>query len=240
MKKIYTNNNETKMSIFEHLEELRQRLFIVLILFLVTTSIFIINIKSISYILQQPALGIKFLQLAPGEYIFVSIKIAIYSGIIFSSPFAIYQIIMFILPGLTKKEASYIIPTLITSICLFFIGVIFSYKILIPAALIFLINYGSDIVEPIWSFEEYFNFILLLSFSTGIIFQIPIIQIFLGIFNILSSNSMLKYWKYIIFISTIIGAILTPSTDPITQIIMSSVILILYISGIIILKTLKK
>nr|YP_009295313.1 sec-independent protein translocase-like protein [Dasya binghamiae]AOH77325.1 sec-independent protein translocase-like protein [Dasya binghamiae] len=240
MKNIYSNNDQNYMSIIEHLEELRQRLFIVLIIFLVTTTICVINIKTISFMLEQPALGIKFLQLAPGEYIFVSMKIAIYTGIIFSSPFAVYQIILFILPGLTSKEALYIIPTLIISILLFFAGIIFSYKILIPAALSFLITYGSEIVEPIWSFEEYFNFILLLSFSTGIIFQIPIIQVLLGLFNVLSSNQMLQYWKYIIFISTIIGAILTPSTDPITQLFMSSAISILYITGILILKTLKK
>lgn len=240
MRKIYIQDNPQNMSILEHLEELRERFFMVLIIFCTITTLCLINIKNISFILQEPALGIKFLQLAPGEYIFVSIKMSIYAGIVFSSPFAIYQIILFILPGLTNKEASYLIPTLITSIFLFFLGIIFSYKILIPAALNFLINYGSDIVEPIWSFEEYFNFILLLSFSTGLAFQIPVIQLLLGFFNILSSNNMLEYWKYIIFISTIIGAVLTPSTDPITQIFMSLAILALYFTGILILKTLKR
>jgi len=190
--------------------------------------------------LEQPASGIKFLQLAPGEYIFVSIKIAIYTAFIFSSPFIIYQIIKFILPGLTTKEALYIIPTLIASIILFFIGITFAYTILIPAALHFLINYGSDIVEPFWSFDEYFNFILILLFSTGLAFQIPIIQIILGLLNILSSQYMLEYWKYIVFLSTILSAIITPSTDPITQIFMVLAILSLYFSGILILKTLNK
>nr|QCI06893.1 Sec-independent protein translocase component TatC [Halydictyon mirabile] len=232
--------NHHNMSMMEHLGELRQRILFVLITFSIITSICLIYIKDISYWLKEPAIGIKFLQLAPGEYIFVSIKIALYIGIIGTSPFAIYHIIFFILPGLTKKEARYIIPTLISSIFLFFIGILFSYIVLIPEALNFLTSYGSDIVEPIWSFEEYFNFILLLSFSTGIAFQIPIIQILLGIFNFISSNKMLKYWKYIIFISTIIGAIITPSTDPITQIFMSLAILILYFSGIVILKVLNK
>nr|YP_009332699.1 sec-independent protein translocase-like protein [Membranoptera weeksiae]AHZ94713.1 sec-independent protein translocase-like protein [Membranoptera weeksiae] len=240
MRKIYIQDNPKSMSILEHLEELRKRFFIVLIIFCIITALCLINIKNISFILQEPALGIKFLQLAPGEYIFVSIKMSIYAGIVFSSPFAIYQIILFILPGLTNKEAKYLIPILITSICLFFLGIMFSYIILIPAALNFLINYGSDIVEPIWSFEEYFNFILLLSFSTGLAFQIPVIQLLLGFFNILSSNNMLQYWKYIIFISTIIGAVITPSTDPITQIFMSLAILALYFGGILILKTLKR
>lgn len=228
------------MSIVEHLEELRGRLFIACSIFCIITIVCLVYIKNISYIVQRPALGIKFLQLAPGEYLFVSIKIALYAGFIFSIPFIIYQIVLFILPGLTHQEILYIIPILIASIILFFTGIFFSYIIIIPAALNFLINYGSDIIEPIWSFEEYFNFIFLLSLSSGIAFQVPIIQILLGIFNIISSNKMLKYWKYIIFICTIAGAIITPSTDPITQIIMTLALLILYISGIFILKLLNK
>nr|YP_010196989.1 Sec-independent protein translocase component TatC [Crassiphycus corneus]UAD84793.1 Sec-independent protein translocase component TatC [Crassiphycus corneus] len=234
-----TNPNK-EMSIFEHLEELRQRIFIASIAFFMITMTCFAYMKNIAYILQQPAIGIKFLQLAPGEYFFTSVKVALYTGFLLSSPFIIYQITLFILPGLTKKESTFIIPILFTSIILFFSGIIFAYKILAPAALQFLINYGNEIVEPIWSFEQYFNFILLLLFSTGIAFQIPIIQIILGILKIFSSTEMYAYWKYIVLITTIIAAIITPSTDPITQIIMSLAILILYSSGIIILKILNK
>nr|WCH56134.1 Sec-independent protein translocase component TatC [Calliblepharis sp.] len=232
--------NNTTMSIFEHLEELREKVFNALIVFTIITIICFLYNKNISFILQQPAQGIKFLQLAPGEYFFSSIKIATYTGFILSSPFTVYQIMIFILPGLTKKESFFLIPILISSILLFFLGLIFAYNILAPAALKFLIEYGENIVEPIWSFEQYFNFIFVLLFSTGISFQIPIIQILLGVTNILSSEQMIKYWKYIIFISTILGAILTPSTDPVTQIVMSSAITLLYLTGILILKSINK
>lgn len=170
-------NNKAKMSIMEHLEELRQRIFTAFVIFFFTTVICFIYSKNISYLLQKPATGIKFLQLAPGEYFFASIKLSLYTGFILSSPFTIYQIMLFIIPGLTKRETNFLVPTLISSIFLFFVGVLFSYRILAPAALKFFMKYGSEIVEPIWSFEEYFNFILLLLFSTGIAFQIPIIQI---------------------------------------------------------------
>nr|YP_010904284.1 Sec-independent protein translocase component TatC [Catenella fusiformis]WCH57535.1 Sec-independent protein translocase component TatC [Catenella fusiformis] len=233
-------NNNANMSIFEHLEELRQRIFAALAIFLITTIICFLYTKNISFLLQQPANGVKFLQLAPGEYFFASIKIATYTGFVLSSPFTIYQVILFILPGLTKKEAATLIPILVSSIFLFFIGILFAYKILAPAALNFLIMYGNNIVEPIWSFEQYFNFILLLIFSTGIAFQLPIIQVILGITQIISSEKMLNYWKYTLFISTILGAVLTPSTDPLTQICMSSAITILYFLGIIILKSINK
>uniref|UniRef100_A0AAU7YP53 Sec-independent protein translocase component TatC n=1 Tax=Gracilaria hainanensis TaxID=2871843 RepID=A0AAU7YP53_9FLOR len=233
-------NPNTEMSIFEHLEELRQRIFIASIIFFVITIICFVYMKNIAYILQKPAIGIKFLQLAPGEYLFTSIKVSLYTGFLLSSPFIVYQITLFILPGLTKKESKFIIPILLISIILFFSGIIFAYTILAPAALQFLINYGNEIVEPIWSFEQYFNFILILLFSTGIAFQIPIIQIVLGILKIFSSTEMHAYWKYIVLSATIIAAIITPSTDPVTQIIMALAILILYSSGIIVLKILNK
>lgn len=233
-------NENADMSIIEHLEELRGRILVAVIGFIAITLVCFIYTKDISYILQQPAFGVKFLQLGPGEYLFASIKVAIYSGLLISSPFTIYQILLFILPGLTQKETSFIVPVIAFSIILFFIGIFFSYKVLIPSALQFLIQYGSDVVEPIWSFGEYFNFVILLLLSTGLAFQIPIIQVILGIYNIVSTSTMLAYWKYIIFISTIVGAILTPSTDPITQILMSLAIFLLYLTGIIILKVLNK
>lgn len=233
-------DEKREMSVFEHLEELRQRALASLIAFSIASTGCLMYSKNISYLLEQPAYGIKFLQLAPGEYFFTSIKIALYSGFLLSSPVVIYQIILFILPGLNRKEKSLLVPMLLFSVFLFFAGIVFAYKVLAPTALNFLINYGADIVEPIWSFEQYFNFILLLLFSTGTIFQIPIAQIALGIFNIVSSRQMIFYWRYVIFVSTIVAAILTPSTDPMTQILMSLAILLLYTSGIAILKTLNK
>ena len=231
---------EIKMSILEHIEELRTRTLKATIFFIIATFISFSYIKEISYLLQQPANGIKFLQLAPGEYFFSSIKISSYAGLIISSPFIIYQIVLFILPGLTLTETKFFLPILIASICLFFTGVYFSFTILIPAALHFFIKYGADIVEPLWSFEQYFDFILILLFSTGLAFQIPIIQIILGLIGAIPSSQMLNSWKYIVLIATILSAILTPSTDPITQLLLSSAILFLYFSGILILKLLKK
>lgn len=232
--------NDVPMSITEHLEELRQRTLFVFIFFLLASTLSFTQIKIIVEIFQAPAIGIKFLQLAPGEYFFSSIKITIYCGIVTTTPFGLYQVILYILPGLTMKERKIILPILIGSIVLFIVGGIFAYFILAPAALRFLISYGADIVEPLWSFEQYFDFILLLLFSTGLAFEIPIIQLLLGISGIVSANQMLRAWRYVIIISTIVGAILTPSTDPVTQIIMSSAVLALYFSGVIILFLLRK
>nr|YP_009398059.1 Sec-independent protein translocase component TatC [Gredgaria maugeana]ARW67245.1 Sec-independent protein translocase component TatC [Gredgaria maugeana] len=239
MKQTYKKDRDKYMPIIEHLSELRTRFFLSFIVFIIASVVCIVYTKDITSFLQKPAVGIKFLQLAPGEYLFVSVKLSVYSAIIITSPFSIYQLLQFILPGLTKKESSYLIPVMTSSIILFFIGTFFSYIFLIPITLKFLINYGSELIEPIWSFDEYFNFIILIILSTGLCFQIPIIQIILGITDIVNWESMLNTWKYVTFIATIIGAIITPSTDPITQICMTMTILILYFGGIIIVKIIK-
>ena len=228
-------NNDMKMSIFEHIEELRNRTIKAIIFFIIASFISFSYVKDLSILLKEPANGIKFLQLAPGEYFFSSIKISSYTGLIISSPFIIYQIVLFILPGLTIKEAKVFLPILIS-----FAGIYFSFTILIPAALKFFIYYGSDIVEPIWSFEQYCDFILILLISTGLAFQIPILQIILGLLGLISSQQMLVSWRYVLLLSTILSAVLTPSTDPVTQILLSFAILILYFTGIFILKSLKR
>lgn len=229
--KLYELNfkqNEAEMSLSDHLEELRQRAFWSVFISGVTIIISLINIKSIVKLFQEPAIGIKFLQFSPGEYFFASLRISLYTGILISSPFILYQIILFVVPGLTQSERKTIIPITLGSFSLFGLGLVFGYLFLAPAALNFFINYGSDVVEPFWSFEQYFDFIIVLLFSTAIAFQLPVIQVFLGILRLVSFKTMVSVWRYVILVSTIAGAILTPSVDPLTQILMSSIIISLY------------
>ena len=149
------------------------------------------------------------------------------------------QIILFLLPGLTKRETKIILPLLISSLALFGLGIAFSYYTLIPAALNFFLNYSEEVIEPFWSFDQYFEFILVLFYSTGLAFQIPIIQILIGLLNIVSASQMLGAWRYVILVATILGAILTPSTDPLTQLLLSVAILLLYFAGLGILFLIK-
>nr|YP_009315356.1 Sec-independent protein translocase component TatC [Yamadaella caenomyce]SCW23811.1 Sec-independent protein translocase component TatC [Yamadaella caenomyce] len=240
IKHMHLNTKDKEMSISEHLDELRQRILSIFVLFVVLTGVSFLLLKPIILLLQKPASGVKFLQLAPGEYFFVSIKVACYCGFLLCLPIAIYQVIMFILPGLTNNEAKLVVPSLFGSVILFFAGLFFGYTALAPAALSFFISYGSELIEPLWSFEQYFDFIILLLISTGLSFQVPIIQVFLGIAGVVSSKQMLSVWRYILVIATVISAILTPSTDPFTQILMTIAIVTLYVSGVSVLVLMKK
>ncbi|MBD2568279.1 twin-arginine translocase subunit TatC [Anabaena lutea] len=224
--------DDVEMSFFDHLEELRQRIFYSLIAVAVGVIGCFIVVKPLVQLLEVPAHGIKFLQLAPGEYFFVSIKVAGYSGLVLASPFILYQIIQFVLPGLTRRERRLLAPVVLGSSVLFLGGLVFAYLLLIPAALQFFISYGADVVEQIWSIEKYFEFVLLLLFSTGLAFQIPIIQLLLGNLGIVSSEKMLAGWRFVIMGAVILGAVLTPSTDPLTQSLLAGAVLGLYFGGV--------
>ena len=237
----FTNNSiiTLELPFSEHIEELRQRIFLILGIILLLTCFAFIEVKSLVKILELPVHNVKFFQISPGEYFISTIKISFYTGLLLSSPFLIGQLILFLLPGLTKKETKIILPLLLSSLILFGLGLAFSYYTLIPAALNFFLNYSEEVLEPFWSFDQYFEFILVLFYSTGIAFQIPIIQILLGLLNLVSAKQMLGAWRYIILVSTILGAILTPSTDPLTQLLLSLAILMLYLSGVGILFLIK-
>jgi len=237
----FTNNTGITLELpfSEHIEELRQRIFHLFWIILALTLIAFFEVKIIVKILELPINNVKFFQISPGEYFISTIKISFYTGLLFASPFVIGQLILFLLPGLTKKETKIILPLLVSSLILFGLGLAFSYYTLIPAALKFFLNYSEEVLEPFLSFDQYFEFILVLFYSTGIAFQIPIIQILVGLLNFVSAKQMLGAWRYIILLSTVLGAILTPSTDPFTQLLLSLAILMLYFSGVGILFLIK-
>ena len=177
---------------------------------------------------------------SPGEYFFVSIKVAGYSGLLVSSPFILYQIVRFVLPGLTRREQRLIAPVVFGSSILFFLGLGFAYVALIPAALNFFVSYGEGVVDQLWSIDKYFEFVLLLMFSTGIAFQIPVVQGLLGALGIVSSKQMLSGWRYVILIAAVLGAVLTPSTDPLTQSLLAGAVTGLYFGGIGVVRAMGK
>lgn len=222
---------DDEMALSEHIEEFSQRTIFCLIVLVLISLVCFIDVKEIVRIFQAPALGVKFLQFSPGEYFFASVKIAAFCGILISSPVVLYQLFLYILPGMTKKERDILLPVSLGSGILFFCGLAFSYFFLVPAALRFFIAYGSEVVEPFWSFDQYFDFVAILLFTTGLAFQVPVVQVVLGVLGIVSGQKMLSAWKYVVVICTVISAIITPSTDPVTQILLSFALIGLYLGG---------
>ena len=229
---IFLNSSgDDEMALSEHIEEFSQRVVFCICIVILATLISFTDVREIVKIFQAPAIGVKFLQFSPGEYFFASFKIATFCGILISSPIILYEILLYLIPGLTKNERDIIIPVSLGSGILFFVGLLFSYFFLVPAALKFFISYGSEVVEPFWSFDQYFDFIAVLLFATGLAFQVPAIQVVLGLLGIVSGQTMLSYWKYVVVFCTILAAVITPSTDPITQLLLSGALLTLYLGG---------
>ncbi|MEM9155736.1 MAG: twin-arginine translocase subunit TatC [Cyanobacteria bacterium J06642_2] len=223
---------EVEMSLFDHLEELRARLFasVIAVVICIIGCFFFVN--RIVKVLELPAQNVTFLQLAPGEYFFVSMKVSAYSGLLLATPFVLYQIAKFMLPGLSVRERRILGPLVLGSSVLFVGGLAFAHMLLIPAALNFFIHYGEGVVAQSWSIDLYFEFVLLLLFSTGLAFQVPILQAMLGAAGIVSSSQMFKAWRFVVLGSVIAGAILTPSTDPLTQSLLAGAVTFLYLLGI--------
>ena len=112
---------DDEMALSEHIEEFSQRLIFCLIFLFLTTVICFADVKEIVRIFQAPAIGVKFLQFSPGEYFFASVKIAVFCGILISSPLVLYQLLLYLIPGLTKNEREIILPVSFGSGILFFI-----------------------------------------------------------------------------------------------------------------------
>ncbi len=223
---------EVEMSLVDHLEELRQRVLQSLLAVVVAAAACLVLVKPLVRLLEMPAEGMRFLQLAPGEFLFVSLKVAGYAGLTLALPFILFQGLAFVLPGLTRRERRLVAPAVAGSAVLFLAGLAFAWWALVPAALRFLVSYGADVVEPIWSIERYLDFVLLLMVATGLAFQLPVLQLLLGAFGLLRAETMLAAWRWVVLAAALAGAVLTPSTDPVTMLLLTGAITALYLVGV--------
>ena len=227
---------EVEMSFADHLEELRWRLLRSLAAVVIAAAGCLIFVRPLVRLLELPASGMRFLQLAPGEFLFVSLKVAGYAGLTLALPYALYEGLAFVLPGLSRSERRLVAPAVAGSAVLFLLGLAFAWWALVPAALRFLMSYGADVVEPIWSIERYLDFVLLLMLATGLAFQLPVLQLLLGALGLVKSKTMLAGWRLVVLLSAVAGAVLTPSTDPVTMLLLSGAITGLFLVGVLLVR----
>lgn len=225
--------DDVEMSIWEHFEELRERVFLAAIVAGFSILACFCFSKDLVVLLEEPvvAQGVRFLQLSPGEYFFTTLKVAGYTGLLLSAPTVLYEVASFVIPGLTKNERQFLGPIVFGSSGLFYGGLFFSYSVLTPAALKFFVEYADGAVESLWSIDQYFEFVLVLMLSTGLSFQVPVVQLLLGSTGVVSSTQMLSVWRYVVVGAVVAAAVLTPSTDPFTQTLLAVPLILLYIGG---------
>ena len=180
----------------------------------------------------------KFFQLSPGEYFIATVKIAFYTGILLTSPFLLSQLTFFVIPGLNAGEKRLILPLLISSSFLFYLGVLFAYFIVFPILFSFLTATAPDGIKIMTDINHYLNFILKLFFAFGVSFEIPIATILLIRTNFISAEKLSSNRPYVIFFAFLIGMLLTPP-DVISQILLAIPVWLLFEIGLIISKYFK-
>ena len=223
---------EVEMSLVDHLEELRRRVLRSLLAVVGAAAGCLLLVRPLVRLLEQPAQGIHFLQLAPGEFLFVSFKVAGYAGLSLALPYVLYEGLGFVLPGLSRRERRLVAPAVAGSALLFLAGLAFAWWALVPAALNFLVHYGADVVEPLWSIERYLDFVLLLMVATALAFQLPVLQLLLAALGLVRARAMLAAWRWVVLLAALAGAVLTPSTDPVTMLLLTGAITALYLVGV--------
>jgi len=226
---------DKSMPLDDHIREFREGVLRTAVAGVICVSVCLTFYKELTTALEAPAQAngaiVKFVQLGPGEFFFVSLKAAVAVGLLLAFPYALFEAALYFTPALTRSERNTVGPTVLASAVLFYGGVVFSQNVLAPAALGFFISYSQDVIESQFSIDQYFEFILSMGFATGLAFQVPVLQVALGLLNIIRSEQLFSAWRYVVVGSAVVGAILTPSTDPVTQLLLSGALCTLYFAG---------
>ncbi len=227
-----------RQSFFEHLAELRTRLLYsigYLVLGFVVAYFFH---KEIFHIVALPLL-----ELAPKQYknifafhhlsepFFTYLRLSFYAGIFLASPFILHQVWLFISPALYKEEKRYAIPFVFFATLLFLAGGAFGYFIGLKYMISFFLSEAEGLV-PVLTMEGYFSLAIMVIIGMGLVFETPILILFLSLMGLVDYKFLISKFKYAIFITFLIAAIITPSGDPVTQTVFAVPMLLLYLIGI--------
>lgn len=223
---------KTSMPLLQHLNELRQRLFkAFLAVILATAASFAFAGQLINY-LAQPIGGSKALvSIEVTENIAIFMRVALLGGIVFGMPFIVYQLLRFILPGLKTREKTWLLLIVPLASLLFVAGVAFTWFVMIPSAVPFLIHFLgiTTHVRPL----NYFEFITTLMFWIGICFELPLVIMFLARLKIVTAKQLLGGWRYAVVAIAIVAAAVTPTVDPVNMGLVMAPLTGLYLISIV-------
>ncbi len=224
------------MTILEHLEELRWRLFVGALWVVIGLAISAAFGERIIQFLKEPAearrpdFSLQFIE--PFEFVMTYFRVSLLGGLIFGMPMVVYQLLMFISPGLTRQERRWVWGTVLGASILFMSGCAFAYYVALPPALSFLLQFGRDIAQPNIRIGSYIDFVTRLIFWTGVAFEVPLIVAYLARFRIVNWRQLLRWWRMAVVGAFVLAAIVTPSIDPVTQSLVAGPIIALYLLGV--------
>jgi sec-independent protein translocase protein TatC len=229
---------DTKMTLTEHLEELRwgllkSALAIVVaacVCYYFSSDIFAIVVAPLKQNLQP---GQNLIGTSVTEAFFFEIKVALAAGIFFSCPVVFYQIWRFVAPGLSGREKKWVLPFVLCATLFFVGGAYFCYRFVLPIAFKYFIEqYQSMGVDPAIRIGEYFTFFFRMVLAFGSTFELPVFTFFLVQIGLWDHRMMLRNFRYAILVIFIAAAVLTPTPDVINQCLLALPMLVLYVLSI--------
>lgn len=230
-------DEEEKIPFTSHLEELRKRL-IACFIAIGVGFVLAFSVKEwLFHLLTSPLIAV----MQPGEKLiftnlpeafFVYLKVSFLSGILLAIPVIIYQFWMFVAPGLYSEERRYLAPIMVMSIFFFIGGGLFGYYVVFPIGFQFFLSFATDTIRPLLSMREFLSFASLFLLAFGLIFELPLVLVFLVKLGIISIDFLTKNRKYAILLIFIIAAALTPP-DVVSQTLMAIPMMVLYEIGIL-------
>lgn len=211
-----TDKSRAEMPFLEHLEELRWRI-IKIISAVIITSIGSYMISDYLFAWLRwplenavPPGSVTLTFLKVGEGFTVRVKLAILAGIFISIPIIVYQIWRFVMPALYQKEKRVVIPLVFVSSILFLTGSLICFFWVLPMTIKFLIAVAPENVKPILTINEYLNFVMWTTLSYGLVFQLPIVSLFLGKIGLINARMLNRGRRYAILVIAIVAAVVTP------------------------------
>ena len=238
-------SKNASMSMMEHLGELRRRLIISLVAFLLISIVAFIFFEPLKEFVRQPLCKVPPEKLGElgcdlvfrkvlGAFMF-RLKLTALAGLVLASPIWLYQIWAFVTPGLTMKEKKYAIPFAISSFILFAAGAYVAYLTL-PTGINLLVGIAGEGVTPLLEAEEYLNFVGLMFLGFGFMFELPLVLFFLGLAGIVTVDMLRKQRRVALVTIVALAALITPSQDPYTLLVLAIPLYLLYELTIVILR----
>jgi sec-independent protein translocase protein TatC len=221
---------EKQMSAVEHFEEMRKRIIITLIVFLLFLCASFIFVQDIYHFLVKD-LPFKLAILGPTDIMFVYLMIATVTAIAATIPVAAHQIWLFIRPALSKREQKVTLSYIPALFFLFLLGIAFGYFVVSPIVLAFLMSLSGEMFNTFFTTEKYFKFLLHLTLPFGVLFEMPVVIMFLTSLGVLNPYRLQKVRKYAYFVLVVISVIVTPP-DFISDVLVVIPLILLYESSI--------
>ncbi|OPY88628.1 MAG: Sec-independent protein translocase protein TatC [Smithella sp. PtaU1.Bin162] len=239
------NDEVEKMSLADHLTDLRKRLVRACIAigigffacYYYKDWLFDIITRPLTAVLPKNS---YLIYTGLTEAFFVYMKLAIFSSLIITSPFVLYQIWKFIAPGLLPDEKKYVVPFVISSSLLFIGGVLFGYFVALPPAFEFFVSFNSKYLQAMIAFSDYLSLFVTFLLGFGLSFELPVFMFFLAKLGIVNAKMLSKQRRYAILVIFVVAAILTPSPDALSQALMAIPLMFLYEVSIFVTKFVEK